>query len=64
MQELWDTKLLPFKDKFFKEKKDGVKLILEDSSYVHFDNYFAMKTFPEYQNCDVMDIKTGITGDR
>ena len=56
--------MLPFKENFIKDKQEGVNLVLEDSNYVYFDNYFSLKTFPEYQRCDVMDIKESITVDR
>ena len=52
------------KKSLFKKKQDGVNLILEDSSYVQFDNYFAIKTFPEYIRCDIKDIQKSITNDR
>ena len=52
------------KKSLFKKKQDGVNLILEDSSYVQFNNYFAIKTFPEYIRCDIKDIQKSITNDR
>ena len=52
------------KKSLFKKKQDGVNLILEDSNYVQFDNYFAIKTFPEYIRCDIKDIQKSITNDR
>ena len=53
--------MLPYEKSLFKEKQDGVNLILEDSSYVQFDNYYAIKTFPEYTRCDIKDIQKDIT---
>ena len=65
MKEIWDTKILPYEEKsLFKQKQDGVALILEDSSFVQFDNYYALKTFPEYTSCDIKDIQKAITHDR
>ena len=65
MKQIWDTKILPYHEQsLFKKKQEGVNLILTDSSYVQFDNYFALKTFPEYIRCDIKDIRKAITHDR
>ena len=64
MKQIWDTKILPYEKSLFKKKQDGVNLILEDSSYVQFDNYYALKTFPEYISCDIKHIQKDITNDR
>ena len=64
MQQIWNKKILPHEGNLFKKKQDGVNLILEDSSYVLFDNYFAIKTFPEFMWCEIKDIRKKITQDR
>ena len=57
LKTLWNIKVLPYKDNFYKLKQDGINLILEDSSYVQFDSINAIKTFPDYRDCNVMDIE-------
>ena len=47
----------------FKEKKNGIKLILENPTYVLFDVLDSIKTFPEYLQCDITDIKKRIIKD-
>ena len=64
MKQIWDMKVLPYEKSLFKKKQDGVNLILEDSSFVQFDNYYALKTFPEYIKCDIKDIPNDFTNDR
>ena len=61
MNKMWDTKMLPFKDKFFRKTQDGVDLILKDPSYALFNSLPSINTFPEYQD---IDIKQAITEDR
>ena len=63
-QYIWKSKLLPYKDDFYTDKQDGIDLILDDSSYVMYDNIDAIKLFPEYRRCDVMDIQNTISIDR
>ena len=64
MNKIWNTKMLPFKDKFFRKTQDGVDLILKDPSYALFNSLPSIKTFPEYQECRIIDIKQAITEDR
>ena len=47
----------------FKEKEEGVRLILEDSSYFLFDAH-GIKTLPEYIECNITDIKRTLAHDR
>jgi len=63
-QDIWKSKLLPYKENFYNDKQDGINLILDDSSYVMYDNIDAIKLFPEYRRCDVMDIQNIISIDR
>ena len=44
----------------FKKMKNGIKLILDDPSYVMFESLDYMKTFTEYVQCDITDIKKTI----
>ena len=37
-------------------KYAGVQQLLKEPTFAHFDNYFAIKTFAEYINCQIMDI--------
>ena len=64
MKQIWDIKMANNKESLFKKKQDGVDRILDDSSYVLFDNFYAIKTFPEYIRCDIKDIQQGITHNR
>ena len=64
LKKIWDVKMVNDKKSLFKKKQDGVNLIMADSRYVQFDNYFAIKTFPEYIRCDIKDIQQAITYDR
>ena len=48
----------------FKEKRIGIKLILEDSTYVLFDSLEGIKKYPEYLQCDITDIKKTIIKDK
>jgi hypothetical protein len=64
MKQIWDMKILPYEKSLFKKKQDGVNLILEDSSFVQFDNFYALKTFPEYISCDIKNIQKDFTNDR
>ena len=41
-----------------------MNLKLEDSCFVQFDNYYALKTFIEYIKCDMKDIQNDFTNDR
>ena len=64
MKKIWDIKMANNKESLFQNKQDGVDRILDDSSYVLFDNFYAIKTFPEYIRCDIKDIQQGITHNR
>ena len=64
MKQIRDMKTLPYEKSFFKKKQDGVNMILEDSSFVQFDNFYALKIFPEYISCDIKDIQKDFTNDR
>ena len=55
--QVWQEKILPYKeDSLVNSKEFGVRQLLSDPSFTHFDNYFAMKTFPEYTSCKIRDI--------
>ena len=65
MKKIWEMKILPYEEQSLLEnKQDGVNLLLDDSSYVQFDNYYAIKTFPEFIKCDIKHIQKAFTKDR
>ena len=47
--------MAPYKDSFLDDKKDAPEL-LQNQQYAYFDNYFAIKTFPEYKTCQILDV--------
>ena len=48
----------------FKKKENGIKLILDDPSYVMFDSLESIKTYPEYLQCDITYVKKIIIKDK
>ena len=55
--KVWQQKIAPNAEaSLVNSKDDGVRQLLSDPSFTHFDNYFAIKTYSEYINCQIMDI--------
>ena len=48
----------------FKKRENGIKLILDDPSYVLFDSLDSIKSFTEYVQCHITDIKKTILKDK
>ena len=60
LRKIWDTKMANDEKSTFKKTENGIKLILDDPSYVMFESLDYMKTFTEYVQCDITDIKKTI----
>ena len=55
--QIWQQKMSSHQEDSLVANKDhGVSQLLSDPGFTHFDNYFAIKTYPEYINCKIMDI--------
>ena len=55
--EVFKTKVQPnLEDSLVASKADAVQQLIEKPDFTHYDNYFAIKTFPEFISCKIMDI--------
>ena len=55
--QIWQQKIDPHQEQsLVASKTEGVLQLLSNPSFTHFDNYFAIKTYPEYKTCQIMDI--------
>ena len=57
LYSIWQQRMSPNQDTSLVESKDqGVAQLISDSTFTHFDNYYAIITYPEYRSCKIMDI--------
>ena len=59
--QVWKEKMEPNKDlSLLSNKQEGVDQMIRNPDVTHFDTIQAMKTFPEFKTCQIMDIPTDL----